>query len=64
MELVKKLKKKILPGASLKVWREYFPNAKIYGADSNNNLIFQTKNIKAFSNGSKKKKSISYVWKK
>ena len=57
-------RRKFLPGASLKVWREYFPNAKIYGADINNNLIFQTKNIKTFQMDQRNKKSISYVWKK
>jgi len=32
-------------GASLKLWREYFPNAKIYGADIQNRVLPQYKNI-------------------
>ncbi len=57
-------KKKFLPGASLKVWRDYFPNAKIYGADIKKNLIFKTKNIKTFQMDQINKKSISNVWAK
>ena len=57
-------RRKFLPGASLKVWRDYFPNAKIYGADINYNLIFKTKNIKTFQMDQRNKKNISKVWKK
>ena len=60
----KTARKKFLPGASLKVWRDYFPNAKIYGADIQKNLIFQTRNIKTFQMDQMSKKSISNIWTK
>jgi len=33
-------------GASLYMWREYFPNARIYGADIDPNLLFEEDRIK------------------
>jgi hypothetical protein len=36
------------PGASLKVWRDYFPNAIIYGADIDKDILFETDRIKTF----------------
>ena len=32
-----------VPGASLRVWREYFFNAKIYGGDIDKDILFQEK---------------------
>ncbi len=57
-------RKRFLPGASLRVWRDYFPNAKIYGADIKKNLIFQTRNIKTLQIDQMSKKSISNFWTK
>ena len=57
-------KKKFIPGASLKVWRDFFPNARIYGADINKNLIFKSKNIKTYQMDQTNKKSVLNVWKK
>lgn len=57
-------KKNFILGASLRVWRDYFPKAKIYGADINNELIFKSKNIKTFQMDQRDKKSISHVWNK
>jgi predicted methyltransferase len=37
-----------LPGASLYGWREFFPNSKIFGADIDKNIIFESDNIKTF----------------
>lgn len=34
------------PGASLRVWRDYFPNAMIYGADVDPNVLFEEDRIK------------------
>jgi hypothetical protein len=34
------------PGASLRVWRDYFPNASIWGADIDVNSLFQEVRIK------------------
>jgi hypothetical protein len=36
------------PGASLRGWREIFPNALIYGADIDRNILFQEERIKTF----------------
>ncbi len=36
------------PGASLRVWRDYFPNAIIYGADSDKDILFAEERIKTF----------------
>jgi 8-demethyl-8-alpha-L-rhamnosyltetracenomycin-C 2'-O-methyltransferase len=33
-------------GASLRMWREFFPNAMIYGADNQDNRLFEERNIK------------------
>lgn len=35
-------------GGSLRGWKEYFPNAKIYGADFNKDLLFDENRIKTF----------------
>jgi len=37
-----------VPGASLYGWREFFPNAQIFGADIDKNILFNTKNIRTF----------------
>ena len=34
------------PGASLRVWRDYFPNAMIYGADIDVEILFEEDRIK------------------
>lgn len=34
------------PGASLRVWRDYFPNAQIYGADIDRNILFNEERIR------------------
>jgi SAM-dependent methyltransferase len=36
------------PGASLRVWKEYFPNANIYGADIDKSILFEESRIKTF----------------
>ena len=36
------------PGASLRVWRDYFPNAVIYGADIDRDILFTEDRIKTF----------------
>jgi hypothetical protein len=37
-----------VPGASLFGWREFFPNAQIFGADIDQNILFNTENIMTF----------------
>jgi SAM-dependent methyltransferase len=36
------------PGASLYGWSEYFPNSHIFGADIDNNILFNTNKINTF----------------
>lgn len=36
------------PGASLRMWRDYFPNAQIIGCDILPDVIFEDKNIKTY----------------
>lgn len=36
------------PGASLRVWRDYFPNAQIYGADIDKEILFTEERIKTY----------------
>ena len=36
------------PGASLRVWRDYFPNAQIYGADIDKHILFEDERINTF----------------
>lgn len=36
------------PGASLRGWRELFPNAHIYGADIDRDILFEENRIKTF----------------
>ncbi len=36
------------PGASLRVWRDYFPNAQIYGADIDTEILFSEERIQTY----------------
>lgn len=36
------------PGASLRAWKDYFPNAMIYGADIDKDILFEEDRIKTF----------------
>jgi hypothetical protein len=36
------------PGASLRVWRDYFPNAQIFGADVDTDILFEEERIRTF----------------
>lgn len=36
------------PGASLRMWRDYFPNATIYGADIDRDILFREDRIETF----------------
>lgn len=38
----------VTPGSSLRVWRDYFPNANIYGADIDKTILFTEERIKTF----------------
>jgi hypothetical protein len=50
------------PGASLRVWREYFPNALIYGADIDRGALFQEERISTFYVDQTSAGSINLLW--
>ena len=50
------------PGASLKVWRDYFPNAEIYGADIDSDILFQSERIQTFYVNQLENRSIEKMW--
>ena len=52
-----------IPGASLRVWRDYFKNAQIYGADIDKDILFQENRIKTFYVDQLSIPSIETMWK-
>ena len=55
---------KAVPGASLRVLKNYFPNSLIYGADIDKNILFKTRSIKTFYLDQTKKKDVYKLFKK
>jgi hypothetical protein len=53
-----------IPGASLRVWRDYFKNAQIYGADIDKDILFQEDRIKTHYVDQLNTPSIEAMWKK
>ena len=58
------LKRKSLPGASLRVWKNFFSKAIIFGADIDPNTLFEEDRIKTFKVDQFDSKSIKEMWKK
>ena len=50
------------PGGSLKVWRDYFPQAQIYGADIDDKILFQEDRIQTYYVNQLDIDSISKMW--
>jgi hypothetical protein len=50
------------PGASLRGWREYFPNAQIFGADIDRRVLFQEDRIATFYCDQMSASSIAELW--
>lgn len=50
------------PGASLRVWRDFFEKATIYGADIDKNILFTESRIKTFYVDQLNKNSINKMW--
>ncbi len=50
------------PGASLRGWAEYFPNAKIYGADIDDGVLFQTQRIQTSYVDQTNPATIAQLW--
>lgn len=51
------------PGASLRVWRDYFPNANIFGADIDKESLFQEERIRTYYLDQLSASSIQEFWK-
>ncbi len=58
-----KFKRVSIPGASLRIWRDYFKYADIYGGDIDSKTLFQEKRIKTFLVDQTNQKSIQKMWK-
>ena len=52
-----------MPGASLRVWKDYFKNAKIYGGDIDKEILFEEERIKTFYVDQLDTNSIISMWK-
>lgn len=50
------------PGASLKVWKDYFKNAKIFGADIDKRILFQEERINTYEVNQLDPSSIKKMW--
>jgi len=50
------------PGASLRVWRDYFPNANIVGVDIDRNILFQDERISTFYCDQTSPDAIAQLW--
>src|SRR3989344_4404222 len=51
-------------GASLYMWRDFFPNAQIYGADFRPEVMFEDERIKTYLLDERKKKDLVKLIKK
>ena len=51
-----------IPGASLRVWRDYFFNANIYGGDIDRDILFEENRIKTFYVNQLDTNSIKTMW--
>lgn len=50
------------PGASLRAWRDYFPNAKVYGADIDRDVLFTEDRIATYYVDQTCHSSIANLW--
>jgi hypothetical protein len=61
-EITSNMGSKGMPGASLRVWRDYFPNATIYGADIDSKTLFQADRILTHLIDQTNRESIINFW--
>ena len=52
------------PGASLRVWKDYFVNANIFGGDIDKNILFEEDRIKTYFVDQLNVSSIKIMWEK
>ena len=50
------------PGASLRVWKDYFINSRVYGADIDKSILFEEDRIKKFYVNQLDSSSIKEMW--
>jgi hypothetical protein len=50
------------PGASLRGWRDFFPNSNIFGADIDKRILFEENRIKTFYCDQTKPNEIQKLW--
>lgn len=50
------------PGASLRLWREFFPNAQIYGADIDRSILFSDERITTYYCNQLESASLVQMW--
>ena len=50
------------PGAWLRIWCEYFPNAEIFGADIARDILFDDDRIKTFDVDQTNSTSVTEMW--
>lgn len=60
--LASSMKENGKPGASLRVWRDYFPNAMIYGADIDRDILFTEERIKTHYIDQRDPTAIAAFW--
>jgi hypothetical protein len=51
------------PGASLRVWRDFFPNASVWGGDIDRTILFQEERIQTYYVNQLDNDSIQEFWK-
>ena len=49
---------KYIAGASLRAWADFFPNAKVFGCDIDNSVLFEENRIKCYYTDQSKKESL------
>jgi len=50
------------PGASLRVWRDFFPNAQIFGADLDRKCLFEEERIKTYFVDQTQRETFGDLW--
>lgn len=53
-----------VPGASLRVWRDFFPNAEIVGADIDEKVLFDEERISTYAVDQTDQESVQGMWRK